>query len=234
MKPLLPLPTVIVLCACVAACGAASKENGSAPTRLTSGSTEATTASTARSLDAHNSGDYDRDDLVDGQSVNDGDNDDSTGQKDRDGDSDNSSNTYYDKDDRTVRGFGHAASAADRRAIAALVKRYYMAAAAADGTTACSTIESSIAKAVPEALGTSAGPSYARGDTCAVVMSKIFRASHRQLAAYAARIQVARVRLDRGSGLAVLSFGTLPARQIPVIREGSAWKLEAVLDSELP
>jgi hypothetical protein len=52
---------------------------------------------------------------------------------DSDGDNDNPTGAHYDTDDNFVLSYGHAASMADMRSIARLVKRYYAAAAAGNG-----------------------------------------------------------------------------------------------------
>jgi hypothetical protein len=179
-------------------------------------------------------GDYDGDDDYNNQRSSDGDNDDSTKPKDRDNDSDSSGKSYFDSDDSSVRGFGHAASSVDSKTIASLVKRYFAAATTGDGVAACSMFVSSIARSVPEDLGGPAGPLYARGSTCAAVMSKAFEHYHRQIAAHAATLEIADIRVKRGGGVAVLAFKKLPGREIHVAREGGGWKIEALLDRELP
>lgn len=176
--------------------------------------------------------DYDPDDYASG--VSDADNDDIKGPKDRDNDADNKTGSYYDDDDKSIRAFGHAAGAADRRAITALVKRYFTLAAAGDGSRACSLLHPALAKAVPESYGQPPGPAYLRGKTCAQVITKLFMRDHEQLNAYLGNLEVTGVRLDRNRGLAVLRFARLPGRQIQVEREHKTWKIGELLDRELP
>jgi hypothetical protein len=178
-------------------------------------------------------GDYDADDNYNGQ-YEEGDNDDSHLPKDRDNDSDNGSKSYYDSDDSSVRAYGHAVDTAERQTATALVKRYFTAASKGDGATACSLIVASIASSVPEDLGQDAGPLYARGSSCSTVLSKIFKHYHRQIAAEAMELEVTGVRIDHGVGVAVLGFKTLPGRQLRVAREGGVWRINALLDTELP
>lgn len=183
----------------------------------------------------HFGGDYDPDDYNGHE--NDGDNDDSNEPRDRDNDFDgNNSNNkiYYDSDDTRIRAFGHAPSVTDRRAITRLVKHYFAVAATEDGQTACSMIVASMARAVPEDLGQPPGPPYLRGKTCAAVMSKLFKQNRRQLTVYSTMLEVTGVRLDRNRGVAVLGFTALPGRQIQVVREHGTWKIDALLDRELP
>jgi hypothetical protein len=212
------LPTA-ALCLCVAACGRAG---------------HATSASSAILPSPSITGDYDSDDNYGNGPFNDGDDDDSTQPKDRDNDSDNSTGSYYDGDDSSVRGFGHAADASDRKAIASLVRRYLAAAGAEDGRTACSMVMRSMVRAVPGDFGRPPAPPYARGTTCATVMSMLFAHYHRQLAAHAATLAISAVRVEGGEALVVLAFGTLPGRQVRVIRDGGVWRMEGLFDTELP
>jgi hypothetical protein len=182
-------------------------------------------------------GDYDPDDYS--GSYGDGDSDDDGKPKDQDGDTDRiggnrQDSSYYDGDDGSVRHFGQSAATSDRLAITELVERYYTVAAAQDGATACSMILPSLASSVPKDFGRPPSPSYLRGNTCETVMSKIFKQNIRQVSLYAKSLKVSSVRVDNDRGLAVLTFSKLPARQIHVVRQRSGWKLETLLDTELP
>jgi hypothetical protein len=73
-----------------------------------------------------------------------------------------------------------------------------------------------------------------RGTTCAAVLTLLFKHDHPQLVAELPKLEVARVRLIEHHGIVILHFGTLPERQIPVAREGHTWKLQGLLDSEVP
>ncbi|HEY5194248.1 MAG TPA: hypothetical protein VIJ39_10310 [Solirubrobacteraceae bacterium] len=179
-------------------------------------------------------GDYDDDDFYPGR-YDDADKDDDPRPRDRDGDTDNKSGSYYDGDDDAIRDFGHAASTNDRRAVESLVTRYFTAAAAEDGSAACPLITSPLARSVPAILGHHPpGPAYASGSTCAEVMSKVFKQNHRQLAAEASILKVTGVRLRRNHGWAVLGFETLPGRDFRIAREVGVWKVQVLLDEELP
>lgn len=197
------------------------------------GGIEAKRASDATRTGGHVYGDYDTDDYYLIKS-SDGDDDDGHKPKDGDGDFDNHSKSYYDRDDSSVREFGHAANATNRRAIEALVRRYFRAAAAKDGALACSMITSPLARSIPEDLGQSPGPPFFSGKTCAVVMTKVFKENSRQLTTDAARLKINRVRLSHGQGVVVLNFMPLPGRKIDVAQEHGAWKIQALVDSELP
>jgi hypothetical protein len=225
------LAAIATLCLLIVGCGGSDRGGNSA---AQSSSAQGTTSPSANPEPSDSiTGDYDGDDDHKGNSYDDADNDDMK-PTDRDNDSDNKSGSYYDTDDNSVRDYGHAADAADRRTITTLVKHYFAAAASENGASACSMIVSIMAKAASENLGGSAGPVYARGNTCAVVLSKLFYHYHRQLAAHDAELKVTGVRVDHAKGIAVLGYETLPGRQLHVLREGNTWKVDAFLDLELP
>jgi hypothetical protein len=155
--------------------------------------------------------------------------------RDRDNDSDSTGKDRYDSDDRSVLDFGHAANAADSRQITALIRRYYAAAAAEDGTKACSMIYSTYAEAIPEDYGTSPpGPAYARGTTCPAVLTLVFKHFHNEIMARLPKLEVSRIRIREHQGVAVLSFPGMSEREIRLSREGRTWKAIALTDSELP
>jgi hypothetical protein len=140
---------------------------------------------------------------------------------DSDNDSDNDNDDYR---------YGYAASAADKKAVTALVWRYYMAAEAGDGAKACTMIYSIFAEEIPEVHGEPPGPPALRGSTCAAVMSKLFKQHHRQLMADLAKLQVTDVRIRAHHALVLLGFKTVPPRTIRVHRERRVWKIDALLD----
>lgn len=139
-----------------------------------------------------------------------------------------------DRDNSSALKFGHEARAADRRAIASAVKRYYEVALAGNGAAACKLIYSPLAESVVEDYGESQppGPSYMRGATCAQVLDNLFKHFHAKLVAELPQLQVKQVRLEEHHGVALLDFGTMPERQIAVTREGPTWRMAALFDAE--
>jgi hypothetical protein len=196
--------TAVLLSVCVTACGGSSKETGS----ISHASSEAA-APYPTSTPDFTKADADKDNDI-GAAADDSNN-----------------NRVFD--------YASPANPTDKRAITGLVKRYYAAAGAEDGTRACSMLYSTFAESVPEDYGRSAGPPYLRGGkTCAAVMVLLFKHLHHQLSVEIPKLKVTHVRLQQHHGLAALSFGALPERQILVGREGHNWKIEMLLDSELP
>lgn len=155
-------------------------------------------------------------------------------QVDADKDNDVLAAPHDDTNNNKELDYGQAASPADRQAITALVKRYYAAAKAGDGANACALLYSTFAEAVPEDYGEQPGPRYLRGGkTCAAVVTLLFEHLKSQLAVEVPLLEVTRVRLKQHQGYAILSFGSLPEREIPVAREGHTWKIRGLLDREL-
>jgi hypothetical protein len=154
---------------------------------------------------------------------------------DTDNDDDSVGKGRHDPDDRGVLAFGRPARGSDRAQIVALVRRYYVAAAANDGTKACSMLYSPYAEAVPQDYGTSPpGPVYAQGSTCATVLTLLFKHFHQEVAARLPKLKISVVRTKERQGVAVLNFGSPSEREIRVSREGHNWKVLALLDNELP
>ena len=70
---------------------------------------------------------------------------------------------------------------------------------------------STYAEAVPEDYGTSPpGPSWARGSTCAAVLTHVFNHEHAEIAAKLPKLKIARIRIEEHRGLVVLSFHKIP------------------------
>ena len=113
----------------------------------------------------------------------------------------------------------------------ASVKRYYLAAAAEDGATACSLLTSALANSVAGGVDRSA--SSAVGG-CGPSMSLLLRQQHRSLTAREpATMVVIGVYLKGDLGLALLGFRRIPESTILVEREARVWKIDALFDSEL-
>jgi hypothetical protein len=153
--------------------------------------------------------------------------------RDADNDYDGSGKGRYDSDDYRIVAYGRAANRAERGAVTALVERYYAAAAAGDGARACPLIYSLFAEAIVEEDGQANGPPALRGDTCAVVFSKVFELSHQQLVLDNATLRVTGVRVQGKRGYALLSFGATPEHEIRLHREFGVWKIDALNDSGL-
>lgn len=152
---------------------------------------------------------------------------------DRDGDRDFGSS---DVDLPNALGFqGHAATAADRAAVVALVKRFYSAALAEDGAKGCSQLYTPLVEAAPEDYGEPGGPEYTLGaKNCTEVLTDLFRHFHGTLTAEVPKLRVLRVLIERRQGVALIGFGALPKAELPLLREETHWRVGALQDHELP
>jgi hypothetical protein len=222
MKPLLVLLALALLGVGVTACGGASKGTGS--TSQTSSKVAATGNTPAMTSSGATTTSHGTTTTSHGTTTT------SHGKDAADGDNDPNS-----EDDKNILAYGHAANAADMRTIATLVRRYYAAAAADNGTTACSLLFTLLAEVIPEDYGQAPGPPSLRGKTCAVVMTKLFKQQHQLLSTNVAMLKVTGARIGEKRGFALLLLGkTHEQRYIPVHREFGVWKVNSLLDSGLP
>jgi hypothetical protein len=141
------------------------------------------------------------------------------------------SRRYPDADDKVTLAYGKSPPFAERRVIADTVTRYYAAAAAADGATACALIDPLLADAVPEDYGSGAGPAYLHGGkTCRAVVSAMFRHEH---ALVSANVQVLSVRAKGTRAQVVVGSRAMPASLVYLRREGHMWRIQGLLGNPL-
>lgn len=146
--------------------------------------------------------------------------------KDRDNDNDEND------DDNQVLYYAQAATGSNRQAIESLIVNYYAASAMRNGARACTLLMPFVAESVVESVGQSPGLG---GKSCAVVMSKLFKLHHSELATKHAQLKFYSVRANDRKALILLSFAYLPeVRQFILRRDGSgAWKVMSLLDGIL-
>ncbi len=140
---------------------------------------------------------------------------------------------YYDHDDGAMRDYGHAASGVDKRELTAFARRYYAAAAAGDGATACSMFSPVFAKSIPQDYGRgSAGPSFLReATTCPAVLALVFSNLR---ARFSAPIEIIRVRVKGNEGRILISAKNMPASYLELHREDGVWRSTSMFASRLP
>jgi len=154
---------------------------------------------------------------------------------DADKDNDVTAGSLDDTNNHSAMTFGREASHSERRAIVALIKRYYATALAEDGARGCSMVYSTLAEAAVEDDAQAPGPQYERGaKTCAEVLRRMYVHEHAQIAAQVPKLEVTHIRLVEHHGVAFLRFGALPEREISIAREGHIWKMDTIYDQELP
>lgn len=206
------VPTLLLLVGTVAACGSTGQDKTKAG--ITHSSTDANAAVTAQATTSASNT--------------------PSGPFDKDNDGDAAGKGRYDSDDRAAT-FGAPASAAVRKSIASLARHYYSVEATENGEAACSMLYSVYEEAVVEDYGTSPpGPAYARGSTCAAVLTAIFKHFHDQITERLSELEVSAVRVHEGQAVAILGFGSRAERELQLKREGKTWKVMALIDNELP
>jgi hypothetical protein len=156
------------------------------------------------------------------------------------GDDDNDADARNRFDDHLIRDYGHAARAADRKAVTALVKRYYAAAVADLGATVCSLMsphiagERNLGEASEEAFALAASLPPLHGKSCAQIMTLLFKEDHVRVTVANSTLVVTSVRINGSRGYALLGFRATPERYVSVERERGRWKIDALRDLEIP
>jgi hypothetical protein len=152
-----------------------------------------------------------------------------------DDDSDSDNYPHEPQNDNENELLGHPAGVVDVRAVTALVRGYYRAAAARDGGEACRLMYAPLAESVAEDYGADAGPASLRGVTCASVLAKLFSQRRRRLGAESTTLKVAQVRILGKRGSVRLGFAGIKQPHYLIIhRERGRWKVDMLLDVERP
>jgi hypothetical protein len=208
----------MLLSACVTACGVTAHQTGDA-SRSSSGVSVSSAAQVKSTSTVKPPGGY----------LDDGDGNSSGNASELEKDIENGS--YHDGDDRSVVDFGHAASAADERVVANVVRRYYAAVAAGDGAEACSLLEPSMAKSIAGNYGGTSGPFYLRGaKTCPALMALVLKHFYAQMTA---ATEVTGVRIGAGRAVALLGSSTVRPGYISLQAEGGTWRIGMLTDEPL-
>jgi hypothetical protein len=137
-------------------------------------------------------------------------------------------------DQRQLAEYGTRPTAVEYNAIATIIKRYLSVALIEDGTDACPMLYAGFRTALLE-LHRPPSPSRRRvAQDCPALMTMEFTRHHSQLASYdLSTMVIADAHVKNGFGIAVLGFKSAPEREILFAREGSSWKIDSILDSEL-
>jgi hypothetical protein len=151
-----------------------------------------------------------------------------------DGDADNDSLGMgrLDADGDAAPTYGPVAGPAERRAVVALLKRFYTVAAGGDGAKACSLLYRLVAETVVEEHSHARGPRSLRGSTCPQVASKLLQQRHRELTQELGALKVTVVQLRGQNAWVVLDFGPARERLAVLHRDGGGWKLGEFLKEE--
>jgi hypothetical protein len=150
---------------------------------------------------------------------------------DEDGDIDTLGRGPYDSDNDANSKYGPPASVTERRAIVAFIHRYYAVALAGNGAAACSMLDPITAETLVERHRHGRGSRSLQGETCAQIMSKLFRLRHRELVEDVAAFRISVVDVRGNRGVALAPFAATREMQLIVHREHGAWSMEVPLDN---
>ncbi len=136
----------------------------------------------------------------------------------------------YDRDDIPTLYFGHDASPADRRAVVGLVRSYYTAVAADNGTRVCSLTSPLISESLVEKSDQSQGTPSPQAETCATAMSRLLKSQRhgRQSPDGEMHHKVIEVRVNGRKGLALMGRASRVEASLMVLREEGAWKVDTL------
>jgi hypothetical protein len=131
---------------------------------------------------------------------------------------------------RHVQTLGHPAAGAEKVGITRAVKGFYDAYAEADGAKGCTYLTAGARQAVVQAFSQS---KQLRGKGCGQALTSEMEKSPAQFRRLDRTVEVtgARVKGDHGYAL-FRSIAILPS-ELPVRRQGGAWKLDSVVASPL-
>jgi hypothetical protein len=157
---------------------------------------------------------------------------------DPDEDSDNYPKEQPDRDEvpyYKTEPFGHPADAAETRAVATVVGRYYADAAREDGATACRLLYAPRAETIAAEYGGLSDTENKPGATCGSGLSRLFKQLHGLLSSESAGLSVSalRVEFNKGSVQLRLAHVSTP-HYIEVHRERGVWKLDMLVDLDRP
>lgn len=137
----------------------------------------------------------------------------------------------YPHGDNSIQTFGHRGGESEQQIVSAVVKRYYAAVAAGDGSAACSLLSSGLAKSITQSFGR-APALRGKAKGCGDILSLLF--VHRGgRPAIDTSVQVTQLRVNGSRAFALLRSKMMPQGEIPMYREGGAWKIGALIGSAL-
>lgn len=158
----------------------------------------------------------------------------SSSERDTDGDVDSHGQGPYDTDNDANFAFGPAASPAVRRAVLALVARYYAAAAADQPRPACAMLDPLLEETVVEERSEERRSPARRESVCMRTLSVLLRQRHRELVQDVAVSHAIAVQVKGNRAVALMRFAGTRERRVPVRRTGASWKMDALLDGGSP
>lgn len=136
----------------------------------------------------------------------------------------------YPHGDTSIQTYGHKAAASDTEAIASIVRRYYSALGAGNGAGACELLSASIGGMIVRTFGNS--PAL-HGKSCGAILQALFKSGPAR-ESLRKGVEVTAVRVNGDRAFALLHGPTISSGEIPMLREGGSWKVNALVGSNLP
>jgi hypothetical protein len=137
----------------------------------------------------------------------------------------------YPHGDRSIQEYGAKAASGDTAAIAGIVKRYYAAVAAGDGSGACALLSAEMSRTI---VATFANSPALRGKGCSAIIPALYKVPAGRARVAFAKVAVTSVRVKGDRAFALLRSPSSPSGEMPMLREGGAWKVNALMGSNLP
>lgn len=138
-----------------------------------------------------------------------------------------STSHYRDLDDSHILpSYGTPVNATTRRAITALVERYYVLARAENGKAACAMLVAKARRVAPIDHGESGLPYLRTAKTCTEILTRVFKHQHSELTA---PVHVTNVLISGVVAYALLGSPKMPASYIAVQQVGAGWAVLGIL-----
>jgi ketosteroid isomerase-like protein len=147
-------------------------------------------------------------------------------------DDDDPGTPHYEQDEhhRFLAQFGRSPRPTEARAITALIKRYFTAAAAGDSANACALLST----AASVALAAQHSSSTRGAGACAAAIAPPLAQAHQYLLTKEPTTMVVTGIYTKGDlGIAALGFRHTPESTILIEREASAWKIGSIFDNHM-
>jgi hypothetical protein len=125
----------------------------------------------------------------------------------------------YEGGEKSIERFGSEAGGSERDAVLAAFGGYLEAVAARDYATACSHLAASVRQGMAQFA-----PPKLRRRGCAAILPQLLSPSASAIAGRQANGKVTRVRVEGERGFVVFHAPGAKLYQMPIVREGGAWK----------
>lgn len=155
-------------------------------------------------------------------------------------DDDDDKGRSHDPDDGRLWTLGRPATKSERGAIQSLAQRFFDDARTGETARACELIvpqfarSTKLAAAVPPAYLPAPGSLVFHHQDCMQVEAQLFQLDHERLVAESPTVKAISIRVAGDRALVLLGFRTTSERELNVQHSGGTWKIDGLLDGEVP